>query len=92
MTQYCTKCGEPKPDDGKKGCPRCRALWRQQAEKAKRRYPETRKAVRFPAETINLLRPEAARRGIHVNALVRSLIKIITEDDMIDAILDDKDS
>ena len=37
------------------------------------------------------LRPHATRRGVSVNQLIRQLIGILADDDLVDALLDDAD-
>ncbi len=42
-------------------------------------------------ELVRKLRPEAARRGLSVAALVRDLLDVVAADQLVGAILDDAD-
>ena len=47
--------------------------------------------VAIDNDVLRALRPHAARRQISVNALVRQLLAILADDDLVDALLDDAD-
>lgn len=49
------------------------------------------RTIVFPVDLLDRLRPHADRRGITVNALARRIIDTVADDDLIDAILDDRE-
>lgn len=49
------------------------------------------RGVTIPVDILNALSPHAARRGIHPNSLVRRIVEIVVDENMVDAILDDID-
>ena len=55
----------------------------------KRPVEGMRKTVPVDADVLAKLRPAATARGMSVPKLVRRLLAVIVDDDMIDAILDD---
>jgi transcriptional regulator len=61
------------------------------AKRQKRPAEEHGLTILFPADILDRLAPHAARRGIHVNSLVRRIVDTAIDDNMIDAILDDAD-
>ncbi len=48
--------------------------------------------IELEIDLVRRLRPEAARRGVSVAALVRDLLDVVAADQLVDAILDDTDS
>lgn len=57
---------------------------------AKRQDEVKSRTVVFPADVLDELEPEALARGVHVNALVRSLVTTIVDEKMVGAVLDDE--
>lgn len=49
-----------------------------------------RRTVYFSAEVLERARPHAARRGIAVTDLVRRLVDVALDDNLVDGILDDE--
>lgn len=47
------------------------------------------RSVLIPFEDYAALRPHAARRAVTVDQLVRALVEVIAQDEMVDAVLDD---
>jgi hypothetical protein len=47
------------------------------------------RSILVPYQDYAALRPHAARRSITVDRLIRAIIEIIAQDDMVDAVLDD---
>ena len=50
---------------------------------------EMGRTVLFPADVLDSLRPHAAQRGMHVNALARRIVEEVVDDGLVDAVLDD---
>ena len=48
--------------------------------------------IGIPVDDLAILVPQAAKRRISVNELVRQLIFVITEDGLVDSVLDDADA
>ncbi len=48
--------------------------------------------IELELDLVRRLRPEAARRGVSVAALVRDLLDVVAADQLVGAILDDNDS
>lgn len=51
--------------------------------------PRNEVAVQIDANDIKVLKPQADKRGIDVNELVRRLITAIADDGLVDGVLDD---
>lgn len=49
------------------------------------------RTVLFPADVLEALRPHAERRGVHPNALARRIVECVVDDDLVDAVLDDRE-
>lgn len=49
------------------------------------------RTVLFPIDVLDRLQPHAAKRGIHANHLARLIVETAVDEDMIDAILDDRE-
>jgi len=47
---------------------------------------------RIPSPIATVLQPHAKRRGIPVATLVQRIIEAVANDDIVDAVLDDKES
>lgn len=58
-------------------------------KRARRPAEEHGRTVLFPIDILNSLRPAAARRDMHVNALARLIVETVSDDNMVDAVLDD---
>lgn len=67
----------------------CSSARRRPASRAERRTEFDGAGISFQRETLLKLAPAAAARRIHVNELVRRLIKTIADDGMVDGVLDD---
>lgn len=50
------------------------------------------RGITVPVDVLNALAPHAARRGCHPNTLARTILCIVVDDNMVDAILDDADA
>lgn len=50
------------------------------------------RTVLFPIDLLDELAPEATRRNMHVNMLVRRLIECIVDDSLVTSVLDDADT
>lgn len=58
-------------------------------KRGKRRPEEHGRAILFPTDVLDQLRPAAAKRGMHVNQLVRFIVETVSDENMVDAVLDD---
>ena len=47
------------------------------------------RTVVVPIDVLDALRPQAERRGLSVNALVRLIVETVADEAMVDAVLDD---
>lgn len=93
----CNNCGGPKLADKFRACPDCRAAWREndRIRKIKRpaRPSETRrKTVTVDRDILATLTPHAEAREITANELARRILANVADDNLIDAILDDRDT
>jgi orotate phosphoribosyltransferase-like protein len=54
-----------------------------------RRHSKGNRTVLLPVDTLERLKTPANQRNITANELVRRIVEVIIDDDMIDAVLDD---
>lgn len=62
------------------------------SQRPKRMLRETEamgRTIVIPIDVLDELQPHAARRGIHVNKLVRLIVEQVADENMVDAVLDD---
>jgi predicted transcriptional regulator len=60
-------------------------------KRAKRPYDRRTYNVRISRDVIDDLVPHATRRGVHVHELTRLILAAVSDDEMVDAVLDDAD-
>ncbi|WP_136617020.1 MULTISPECIES: hypothetical protein [Mesorhizobium] len=61
------------------------------AKRAPRPLEELCRTVLFPIDVLNALGPHAAKRNMHPNRLARLIVETVSDEKMIDAVLDDAD-
>lgn len=49
------------------------------------------RTILFSRDVLDLLRPHAAKRGVHVNSLARLIVYVVAEEGLVDSVLDDLD-
>lgn len=96
-TTTCNNCGKPKPVDKFRACPDCRAAWREKdrirrIKRAERPSETHRRTVAVDTDILDALEPHAAARAISTNELARRILAAVADDNLIDAILDDRDT
>ena len=90
-------CDGPKPADKFRACPDCRAAWREndrirRIKRAERPSETHRRTVAVDTDILDALEPHAAARAISTNELARRILAAVADDNLTDAILDDRNT
>lgn len=58
-------------------------------KRAERPSEKLGRTIVVPIDVLDTLKPHATKRGISVNALVRRIVETVSDDDLVDGVLDD---